>query len=63
MGKGIESFDPRELKQLIKDVTLIKNILISEGELSNWARKELDETRKTPREEFISMKEIEKEFL
>jgi len=63
MEKGIEGFDPSELKQLIRDVALIKNILISEGELSDLAKNELGEARKTPREEFISMEEIEKEFL
>jgi len=35
----------------------------SEGELSDWARKELAEARNTPDSELISMEEIEREFM
>jgi len=30
-----------DIRKLIQDVALIKNILISEGELTDWAKKEL----------------------
>jgi len=70
MEKQIKEINSEELKQLIQDVTLLKEILLSsfhkedpEGELSDWAKKELAQARKTPKEEYISMEEIEKEFL
>jgi len=62
--------DAGDLKKLILTVEMMKEILLSgklyydyEGELSDWAKKELEETRKTPDSELISMEEIEKEFL
>jgi len=55
--------DANDLRQLISNVELIKNVLLSEGELTDWAKKELAEARETPDSEYISMEEIEKEFL
>jgi len=62
--------DAGDLKKLILTVEMMKEILLSgklhydyEGELSDWAKKELEEARKTPDSELISMEEIEKEFL
>jgi len=52
-----------DLAQLKQDIALIKQFLFSEGELTEWAKNELVEARKTPDEEYISMDEIEKEFL
>ncbi len=59
-----------DFKKLVKNVELIKDYLFSnkpysdpEGELSDWAKKELDEARKIADSELISMEEIEKEFL
>ena len=58
------------LMNLTKEFELMKAMLMcqqnchdSEGELSDWAKKELAEARKAPNEELISMAEIEKEFL
>ena len=60
--------NPREFKQLINDVALIKNFLLTsgtdpEGELTDWAKKELADARKIPDDELIGSKEIENEFL
>lgn len=62
--------DANDLKKLILDVGLMKEILLSgklysdpEGELTDWAKKELARARATPDSELISMEEIEKEFL
>ena len=59
-----------DLTELKRDMEIIKSILLShrpcpdpEGELSDWAKKELEEARETPLEEYVSMEEIEKEFL
>ena len=58
------------LRRLIKDVALIEKNLSSqstnedpEGELSDWAKKELARARKTPRSEYISLEEVEKQIL
>jgi len=60
--------DQREFRQLVNDVAMIKAFLMPfrkdpDGELSDWAKKELAEARKTPDSELISIEEIEKEFL
>ena len=59
-----------EINGLIADIEMIKCVLFShrpgpdpEGELSDWAIKELEEARKTPDSELISMEEIERELL
>jgi hypothetical protein len=53
----------RDFKQLINDVALIKNLLMAEGELTNWARKELDEARKLPDSENISLEKAKTRIL
>ena len=50
-----------KLAKLVRDVELIKNILMSEGELSDWARNELDEARR--RKTKISHSEVKKKIL
>lgn len=58
------------LEKVYKDVEEIKlqlrklTMLVEEDfELSESAKKELEEARKTPRKEYVSQEEIEKEFL
>ena len=41
----------------------IKHAIAEDFELSKEAKKQLEEARKTPRAEYISQKDIEKEFL
>ena len=41
----------------------IKHVIAEDFELSKEAKKQLGEARKTPRVEYISQKDIEKEFL
>ena len=60
----------KEIKELIADIEEIKCFLYSlryyhdpEGELSDWAKKELEEARKTPRNKSISMDDVEKMIL
>jgi len=50
----------KDIKRLIQDVALIKNILMSERELTDWARKELREARETPVSECISHEEVKR---
>lgn len=66
----IKSIDKKELRQLIEDVELLKGILLSsvyrkdpEGELSDWAKKELEKARKTPSSKFFPLEEAKKRIL
>ena len=68
MANETIKFNQEKFNQLVNDVAMIeKHILFckkdDEGELSDWAKRELAEARKIPDEELISMEEIEKEFL
>ena len=50
-----------DFRQLVKDVALIKSILInrdSEGELSDWAKDELKRAREEPEEGYIDLNEL-----
>jgi len=51
-----------QLSQIRIDINFIKQA-IDDGELTEWAENELDKARATSESEFISMEEIEKEFL
>jgi len=55
--------DANDLKQLIQDVQLLKNVLLSEGELTDWAKQELDNARALPDLEYVSLEEVEKRIL
>ena len=52
-----------DLEFLKNDIKLIKHIISEEYGLSNWTRNELKLARATPRKEYISQEEMEKEFL
>lgn len=59
-----------EFRELVKNVEFIKAILLShrsypdpEGELSDWAKRELEESRAIPDSENISHEEVEKMIL
>ena len=78
MESGTIEIDVEKFNQLLQDVALMKaqlNEIVAlkevwedcyvddEGELTDWAKKELAEARKIPDSELISMEEIKKEFL
>ena len=52
-----------DLRNLQKDMQFIKHAIAEDFELGNEAKKQLEEARKTPRAEYISQKDVEKEFL
>ncbi len=62
----INRIHPRDVKRLMEDVALIKRILSinkerdPEGELSNWAKKEINKARKEPLSKYTSHEEIRK---
>ncbi len=50
---------PRDdLTQLKNDVALIKNALLDEGALTDWANNELKEAREVPDPELLNSKEV-----
>lgn len=51
------------MKKLRIDVALIKNAFLEEGELTDWAKEELEEARKVPESECISQEEVKKKIL
>jgi len=53
--------DANDLRQLVQDVKLLKNVLLSEGELTDWAKKELAEAR-ADEENNISLEDLKKEI-
>ena len=46
------------LIELKKDIELIKNILLSEGDLTNWAKNELIKARNEKEENYVSLEEL-----
>ena len=63
-------FIRQDLMKLRRDIEIIKNLLVSqrkieddEGELTDWAKNELGETRKTPESEYVSLEQIKKKIL
>ncbi len=70
MEKEIVKINVDDFKRLLADVELIKNILVSgsqvhdpEGELTDWAKKELADARKIPDSENISLEELERRII
>ena len=56
-----------DLKRLMVDVAMMKSILIPiekdpEGELSDWAKEELEKARAEPEESYTSLTDLRKEI-
>ena len=45
-----------DLEELKKDISVIKHILSEEGDLTESAKKQLKEARKTPNSEYIKLR-------
>jgi len=61
----IKSVGTKDIRKLIEDVALIKQVLSigkkdPEGELTHWAKKQLEIARKTPESEYISHEAVKK---
>jgi len=52
-----------DLISIQKDMKFIKHVLAEDFELSGEAKKELEEARKTPKSQYLTQEEMEKEFL
>lgn len=53
----------KDLKDLKRDMALVKHILSEEHELSEEAKKKLAKARKTSDSEYVSHEEVRKRFL
>ncbi|PKP56473.1 MAG: hypothetical protein CVT89_06140 [Candidatus Altiarchaeales archaeon HGW-Altiarchaeales-2] len=53
----------KNIMKLMDDMAYLKHLLDEEYELSDRAKKDLKEARKTPDSEYISQEDMEKEFL
>jgi len=51
-----------DIRKLVVDVALIKNLLAEEGELSDWAKEELKKAREEPEEDYIELEDLRKEI-
>lgn len=51
-----------QLNQIRVDINIIKQA-VDDGELTDWAKRELDEARKAPEDEYVSHKEVKKKIL
>ncbi len=49
-----------DIAQIRQDIELIKNILLSEGELTDYAKETLTDARNTPCEEYIDHEKVKK---
>jgi len=47
-----------DIKKLMVDVALIKNLLVEKGELTDWAKKELKKAREEDESEYTSLDEL-----
>lgn len=47
-----------DIAQIRQDIELIKNILLSEGELTDWAKRELAKARQVPESECVSHEDV-----
>ena len=57
------SIKPEDLRKLMRDVELIKNMLMSEGELTDWAKKELSEARNRSESSYVSLETVKRKIL
>ncbi len=48
----------RDMEKIRRDVELIKNILMSEGELTSWAKNALREARKEKESKYIDLEDL-----
>lgn len=59
----VKTVSDKETRQLILDEQFLKQSLLNESELTDWARCALEESRAKPIDNFVPMEEIERGFL
>jgi len=68
MGSRSITINEEKFNQLLNDVALMKEILFanqtgSEGEITDWVRRELEKARKIPDSELISSEKVKQMIL
>jgi hypothetical protein len=53
-----QAINNKDIEQIKRDIDLIKNILMSEGELTGWAKKQLAKARKESEDTYTSLEEL-----
>jgi hypothetical protein len=53
----------QDVKLVLREIEVIKNVVLDDGEMTDWAKKELEEARKIPRSEYISHDEVKRRIL
>lgn len=53
-----QTINNNDIKQIKRDIEIIKNILMSEGGLTPWAKKQLDKSRKESEDTYTSLEEL-----
>ena len=48
----------KDMVSVKNDLQLIKNILVEEGELTDWAKKQLKEARETSEKEYVKLEDV-----
>lgn len=48
----------RDMEKIMRDVELIKNILLSEGELTQWAKNALEKAREEGKSEYTDLEDL-----
>lgn len=48
----------KDMTQIRRDLELIKNVLISEGELTDWAKNSLEEARKEDESKYTDLEDL-----
>ncbi len=48
----------REIQDVRADLALIKNILVEEGELTSWAKKQLKQARQTDEKRYKRLEDV-----
>ena len=52
-----------DMVKLQQELIIVKNILMSEGELTDWAKKELKKARAEKKEKYKSLEDLREEIL
>ena len=52
------SVSAKDIMQIKKDIELLKNLFLSENELTEWAKEELAEARKEKEDEYVSLSDL-----
>ena len=49
----------RDVNVLMQEIEVIKNAVLDEGELTDWAKKELEKARREPASSYVTLEEYE----